>query len=554
MLRLDYYVSHLVRQNAKELVLGSNEPVCFRFADGEDRSSAQPIDHSVVVQLVQEAAPPAAVDELRRNRRCTFRHTTEAGLRIDVEVTADKPQEWHVVVRPSTGTPAEASPRAPAPAMAAPQARPAPAAASPIAAPAGPPRRGVGEVKPIELSPQPAAPAPKAAEPAPAAASPARSHEKPFAVVAAGVRLEPVPGEPKLNHWLRLMIAVGASDLHCSSDVVPMVRRDGEMQPLFDRSPIPDRELREMLMEIIPARNKAEFAERNDTDFAHAIEDLARFRVNYFADRKGIGCVIRQIPFKILSPEKLGLPPKVLDLCYLSKGLVLVTGPTGSGKSTTLATLIDVVNDNRHDHLITIEDPIEFVHPNKNCLVNQREVGMHTLSFKAALRAALREDPDIVLVGEMRDLETIAIAIETAETGHLVFGTLHTTSAMSTIDRIIDQFPADRQAQIRTMLSESLRGVVAQMLCKKKGGGRIAAYEVLIATPAVANLIREGKTFQLTSVMQTQKAAGMQTLNDCLLELVRSDKVEPDEAYMKSNDKQGLKEAFAKNNIKLSVV
>jgi twitching motility protein PilT len=270
-------------------------------------------------------------------------------------------------------------------------------------------------------------------------------------------------------------------------------------------------------------------------------------------DRKGVGAVFRQIPFDIMSPEQLGIPPRVLDLCHLSKGLVLVTGPTGSGKSTTLATLIDVINSTRSDHIITIEDPIEFVHPNKGCLVNQREVGVHTSGFKAALRAALREDPDIVLVGEMRDLETIAIAIETAETGHLVFGTLHTTSAPSTVDRIIDQFPADRQAQIRTMLSESLRGVVAQMLCKKKGGGRVAAYEVLIANPAVANLIREGKTFQLKSVMQTGRALGMQTMNDHLIELVKTDKIEPLEAYMKSNDKQVMKDLLAKNDFKLDL-
>nr|MBN8613244.1 type IV pilus twitching motility protein PilT [Deltaproteobacteria bacterium] len=350
-----------------------------------------------------------------------------------------------------------------------------------------------------------------------------------------------------------MMIAVSASDLHLSSDVVPMVRRHGEMQYLFKRGPISDRELREILFEIVPARNKAEFQELNDTDFAHTIEGLARFRMNYFADRKGIGLVARQIPFAIMSPEKLGIPPKVLDLCYLSKGLVLVTGPTGSGKSTTLATLIDVINERRSDHIITIEDPIEFVHPNKNCLVNQREVHVHTKGFKSALRAALREDPDIVLVGEMRDLETIAIAIETAETGHLVFGTLHTTSAPSTVDRIIDQFPADRQEQIRTMLSESIRGVVSQMLCKKKGGGRVAAYEVLIANSAVANLIREGKTFQLKSVMQTGKSQGMQTMNDHLLELVKTNLVEPEEAYMKSNDKMQFKEALEKNAIKLNL-
>ena len=230
----------------------------------------------------------------------------------------------------------------------------------------------------------------------------------------------------------------------------------------------------------MPAANRAEFDARHDTDFAHEIEGLARFRANVFADRKGMGGVFRVIPSAILSAEALNLSPHILQLCQLTKGLVLVTGPTGSGKSTTLCALVDYINRHRQEHIITIEDPIEFVHPNKSCLINQREVRTHTDSFKAALRAALREDPDIVLVGELRDLETIAIAIETAETGHLVFGTLHTTTAASTVDRVIDQFPADRQAQIRVMLSESLRGVIAQTLCRKIGGGRVAALEVLL--------------------------------------------------------------------------
>jgi twitching motility protein PilT len=237
----------------------------------------------------------------------------------------------------------------------------------------------------------------------------------------------------------------------------------------------------------------------------------------------------------------MGISQPVLDLCFLSKGLVLVTGPTGSGKSTTLAAMIDYINRNRDDHIITIEDPIEFVHPNKRCLVNQREVGVHTSGFKAALRAALREDPDVVLVGELRDLETIAIAIETAETGHLVFGTLHTNTAPSTVDRIIDQFPADRQAQIRMMLSESLKGVISQTLCKKLGGGRVPAHEILLCNSGVANLIREGKTFQIPSIMQTGKAAGMSTLNDALLELVKRKLVEPREAWMKAVAKTDLK-------------
>ncbi|MFO0682964.1 MAG: type IV pilus twitching motility protein PilT [Sandaracinus sp.] len=547
MLRLDFYVQHLVRQGAAELMLASGEPVRFRFGDGETRQSNAPIDHAQVVQLVQEAAPPASVDELRRTRTTTFPHVTEAGVRVDVQVDASGPQQWRVGVKPAGAAPVVApAPITPKPVASAKKSaggarkssRPAPIAGAAIAPPAA--------------APTPAA-APAPAAPAPAAPPKPEPAPKVSAVAATGTRIEPVPGEPKLNHWLRMMVAVGASDLHCTSDTVPLVRRHGEMVPLFDRAPVSSDELRNVLMEIIPARNRAEFDEKNDSDFAHAIEGVARFRANYFVDRRGIGAVFRQIPFKILTPEQLGIPPKVLELCYLSKGLVLVTGPTGSGKSTTLAALIDVINEKRSDHIITIEDPIEFVHPTKNCLVNQREVGVHTMSFKSALRAALREDPDIVLVGEMRDLETIAIAIETAETGHLVFGTLHTTSAPSTVDRIIDQFPADRQEQIRTMLSESIRGVVSQMLCKKKGGGRVAAYEILIATPAVANLIREGKTFQLASVMQTGRALGMQTMNDHLIELVKTDQVEPTEAYMKSNDKNGFKDMLAKNNIKLAL-
>ena len=295
-----------------------------------------------------------------------------------------------------------------------------------------------------------------------------------------------------------------------------------------------------LLAPIMPEKNRKEYSERHDTDFAYEILGLARFRSNVFADRRGPGAVFRVIPSKILTAEQLGLSPHILQLCKLNKGLVLVTGPTGSGKSTTLCAMIDHVNRTRQDHIITIEDPIEFVHENQKCLINQREVHTHTDSFKDALRAALREDPDIILVGELRDLETVAIAIETAETGHLVFGTLHTTTAASTVDRIIDQFPSDRQAQIRIMLSESLRGVIAQTLCRKVGGGRVAALEVLIATQAISNLIREGKTFQIPSIMQVNKAHGMVTLNDALFDLVTKKLVAPDEAMAKAVDKPGF--------------
>jgi twitching motility protein PilT len=354
----------------------------------------------------------------------------------------------------------------------------------------------------------------------------------------------------EIDSLFHAMVAAGASDLHLSVGSTPMIRKDGRMQPLDPARPVLTAQMvTDLLSPITPAKNRQEFAARHDTDFAYEIAGLARFRSNMFEDRRGPGAVFRVIPAKILTAEQLGLSPHILQLCQLNKGLVLVTGPTGSGKSTTLCAMLDHVNKTRPDHVITIEDPIEFVHENQSCLINQREVRTHTDSFKDALRAALREDPDILLVGELRDLETVAIAIETAETGHLVFGTLHTTTAASTVDRIIDQFPPDRQAQIRIMLSESLRGVIAQTLCRKIGGGRVAALEVLIATQAVSNLIREGKTFQIASIMQVNKAAGMVSLNDALMDLVTKKLVAPEEALSKAVDKAGFDAALKRAGI-----
>jgi twitching motility protein PilT len=342
-----------------------------------------------------------------------------------------------------------------------------------------------------------------------------------------------------MDALFRTLVEQGASDLHLRSGEPPMLRLHGELarQP---QSPLPAERLETMLNSIMTAKELGEFRETGDTDWAYEIEGFARFRCNAGRDRHGPIAVFRVIPATVRSADEMGLSREVQNLCYLTKGLVVVTGPTGSGKSTTLASLVDLINRTRTDHIITIEDPIEFVHPSKKCLVTQRQVGVHTRSFKHALRAALREDPDIILVGEMRDLETVSIAIETAETGHLVFGTLHTTTAASTVDRIIDQFPADRQSQVRVMLSESLRGVIAQTLCKKIGGGRVAAREVLLSIPAVSNLIREGKTFQIPSIMQTNRKTGMVTLNDALLELVDGKLVEPKEAYMKAVEKAGF--------------
>ncbi len=340
------------------------------------------------------------------------------------------------------------------------------------------------------------------------------------------------------------MVELGASDLHMSSKTQPQFRLHGDIVPISECAVIEPDQMAQILREIAPEEAWKEFEQNNDLDFAYYLPGVARFRVNFFKDNRGPGAVFRQIPEEILTCEQLNLPPAVRELCFLSKGLVVVTGPTGSGKSTTLAAMIDHINKQRSDHILTIEDPIEFVHKDHKCLINQREVGNHTASFKRALKAALREDPDIILVGEMRDLETIEIAIETAETGHLVFGTLHTTTAASTVDRIIDQFPADRQSQIRTMLSSSLKGVVAQTLCKKQGGGRVAALEVLLVNSAVSSLIREGKTHQIVSSMQMGGKAGMRLLNDSLAQLVKDGIVAPEEAYIKAVDKGGYLSAI----------
>ena len=346
-----------------------------------------------------------------------------------------------------------------------------------------------------------------------------------------------------IEELFRLLVDAGASDLHLRTGEPPLLRQHGELVRQ-ERPAVGAEQMEAMLFSLMSPREIAEFRESGDTDWAYEIEGLARFRCNAGRERHGPMAVFRVIPTSVRTADEMGISREVQNLCYLTKGLVVVTGPTGSGKSTTLAALVDLINRTRTDHIITIEDPIEFVPPSKKCLVTQRQVAVHTRSFKHALRAALREDPDIILVGEMRDLETVSIAIETAETGHLVFGTLHTTTAASTIDRIIDQFPPDRQSQVRVMLSESLRGVISQTLCKKIGGGRVAAREILLTIPAVSNLIREGKTFQIPSVMQTNRKAGMVTLNDALMELVDAKQVEPKEAYMKAVEKAGFAAAL----------
>jgi twitching motility protein PilT len=328
-----------------------------------------------------------------------------------------------------------------------------------------------------------------------------------------------------------------ASDLHLSAGLPPMIRVHGDVRkinmPAMDHSQVHD-----MMYDIMNDGQRKHYEETLECDFSFEIPNLARFRVNAFNQQRGAGAVFRTIPTKVLTLEQLAAPPIFKDIAQNPRGIVLVTGPTGSGKSTTLAAMVDFVNETEYGHVLTVEDPIEFVHQSKRCLINQREVGPHTLSFANALRAALREDPDVILVGEMRDLETIRLALTAAETGHLVFGTLHTSSAAKTIDRIVDVFPAAEKDMVRSMLSESLRAVISQTLLKTKdGNGRVAAHEIMIGTPAIRNLIRENKIAQMYSSIQTGQALGMQTLDQCLQDLVRRNVISGDEAKSRATNK-----------------
>lgn len=343
-----------------------------------------------------------------------------------------------------------------------------------------------------------------------------------------------------ITELLAFSVQHDASDLHLSTGAPPLIRVDGDVRklniPAFDA-----KDVNALVYDIMNDRQRKEYEENLEVDFSFEVPNLARFRVNAFNQNRGPAAVFRTIPSKILSLDDLGCPDIFREISDTPRGLVLVTGPTGSGKSTTLAAMVDYINDSKNDHILTIEDPIEFVHENKLCLINQREVHRDTLSFEAALRSALREDPDVILVGEMRDLETIRLAMTAAETGHLVFGTLHTTSAPKTIDRIIDVFPAAEKSMVRSMLSESLRAVISQTLLKKVGGGRVAAHEIMIGTPAIRNLIREDKIAQMYSAIQTGMSNGMQTMDQCLQNLVNRGVITKNVAMEKAVDKNQFK-------------
>ena len=505
---IDPFLAALMSSRADVLHLSDGAAAALEQGGRRRSITKQPFTRVQLVALLKEIASPQAMQELARGEPVTFDYAA-AGSAYRVTATGG-PEALAVSITAERSDSAQLAARgdaAPANGSAAPNGRAPNGAAGGVAPSAGPPAANGARATPASAS----------------------------AGVARDATLH-----AEMDALLRVLVEQGGSDLHLRVGEPPMLRVDGELRRIEGRSPLENPRVEGMLASIMPDRNHAEFGESADTDFAYEIAGLARFRANALRDRNGAAAVFRVIPATVFTVDQMGISEEVRKLCYLTKGLVLVTGPTGSGKSTTLCSLIDLVNRERNDHVITIEDPIEFVHQNKSCLITQRQVGVHTRSFKQALRAALREDPDIILVGELRDLETVSIAIETAETGHLVFGTLHTTTAASTVDRLIDQFPADRQEQIRQMLAESLKGVISQVLCRKIGGGRVAAREILLSMPSVANLIREGKTFQIPSIMQTSRRLGMVTLNDALLELVDAKQIEPKEAYLKAVDKTSL--------------
>ena len=503
MAQIDQLIGMMTKQHAERAILINDKPINL-VVNGQQKNGP-PMSGAQLQTVVQEITPPDLRSQLAQEGGFDFPYQSPHGpFQIKVMRSAGQMQ---IVILPASANGNGSGP---------------PPAPSQSERPAPPTQNGSEAEAPV----------------APGTAPPA------IAKGPAGTR-----NIGHMDDLFRHMREVEASDLHLSSGETPMLRIHGNIVRIDEYAVQTHETLKKALYEIVPERNREQFEAEGDTDFAYEIEDVARFRCNFFMDRLGMGAVFRLIPSDVLTVKQLDLPKAMLDLCLLSKGLVVVTGPTGSGKSTTLAALIDYINKTRNDHIITIEDPVEFVHKNIKCLVNQREVHVHTESFKRALRAALREDPDIVLVGEMRDLETIAIAIETAETGHLVFGTLHTTTAPSTVDRIIDQFPADQQSQIRVMLSESLKGVIAQNLLRTKDGKRVAAHEILLCPSAVANLIREGKTFQLPSQIQVGKSLGMMPMNDSILKHVLSGRVDPHEGYVKSVDKIGLIGSYEANGV-----
>jgi twitching motility protein PilT len=568
--RIDPFVDVLLREQGDQLYLLPEEPVTMVRGGKPRKVSKQPLTDQHIYALLVEVAPTESADHIDHLLETQFEYESTRGW-VQIRVVPDAGR-LTAMIAPLARAPTTSGP---------PPGLPIPPASPPADAPHAPPERAgdpgsvagalgaemgaaIGAVQRAPAAPAAAATPPartSAPTPAPVIAAPPPRPPRSSAIAAAPLIAHPVappevhalPGDlaPRVAPLLRALVESKSSDLHLRVGEPPIYRTHGELKRQRGEAltaPAVD----QLLLSIMPERNQAEWKASGDSDFAYEIPGLARFRVNAARDRRGTVAVFRVIPTQVVSAEELAITKEVQALCALSKGLVLVAGPTGSGKSTTLCALIDLINQTRAAHIITIEAPIEFVHQGKQCLITQRQVGVHTTDFKSALRAAVREDPDVILVGELTDPETTALAIDTAETSCLVFGALRTTTAASTVDRLISQVPGDRQPHVRTVLSEWLKGVIAQTLCRKKDGGLVAAREILLSTPAIANVIREGKTAQIPSLIHTNRKFGMATLNDALLELVEKELVEPDEAYLKAVEKATLAAALKAKGIKLA--
>ncbi len=577
---IDLYTQYITKHHATSVDLGSDRTVRIRFPHGE-RTSSKTLRHERLEQLLLEVAPPEAIEALHSSGRTRFLHPAYEGFDIEVKVVQIALTELLVTLSPASTDGRVTSPHMETPTPPSSEefrdslpavSVPGPASSGPADEHSYPPSDH--STPPSDYSTPPSdysTPPNDYSEPRRDHSTPPRgrsmsatdhdviagqaraSHRPPASVPSVGL-VDLKPTEARINRYLHIMVKLGASDLHLTSGVPVLVRVQGEMKVIDSHQELADHELRSLLHEIMPEEKRTAFEDLKEIDFGYGIESVARFRCNVFTDRRGVGAVFRQIPVQVNTPRELGIPTRVVDLCWLAKGLVIVTGPAGCGKSTTLASLVNFINEKRRDHIITIEDPIEFIHENNKCLVHQREIGTHTNSIQSALRAAFREDPDVVVVGELKDPEIVSLAMELAETGHLVFGTLPTASTVSAVDRLIDQFPTEHQLQIRVMLAETLRAVVAQVLCKRQTGGQVAAFEVLLASPTVTQLLREGRTNQLPDELVASEAVGMQTMNEHLIQLIQDDVVAPEEGYIKAHDKGGLEQRFHAEGIAMGLI
>ncbi len=524
--RLDQFVDVLLREKADQLYLLPDEPVTIVVNGKPRKVTKQPLTDRHIYALLVEVAPSEAADKIDRHAEVEFDYAASRGL-ARIRVVPEGKRLTAVI---------------------SPQLRDSGAATTPRGRPS------VGE-RLTPRAPAPRAPRPSAIAAAPFVAEPLMGPPSPTLPAAAPSSLpsefaasQYAAAEQRLQGLLRALVKSSSSDLHLRVGEPPIFRTHGELRRQ-EGAALTAQDIQLMLLAVTPESNRAEWKETGDTDFAYEVAGLARFRCNAARERRGPAAVLRVIPTTITTADTLALPEAVQRLCHLSRGLILVTGPTGTGKSTTLAALIDLINRERAVHVITIEDPIEVVHESQRAVVTQRQIRLHSAGWRAAVRAALREDPDVIVLAELADAEAVALALEAAEAGHLVLSTMRTNTVVATVDRLVDQFPPERHVPVRAILAEALRGVIAQVMCRTVSGERDVAREILLVTPAVANLIREGKTFQLPALMQTARKSGMQTLNDALLELVEKKAIEPGEAELRAVEKATLMAAMRQKGL-----